>query len=536
MRQFDAKALFLGPRGENEGQVKELLNRVLERHAAWRRNFHSGDLQLISEKDKGTAAYRSFVDEMSDAIEELTQRLQAGVPFFSPRYIGHMNADLLMPAVVGYLATMLYNPNNVTRESSPVTTELELACGIQLAAMIGYIGNLAAAMEQFESSGHTVLPGVWGHLTSGGTAANIEAIWVARNLKYWPIAVRDVCREHLKIELPVNVQGVRHDIRDLDDWTLLNLPTDEVITLRAQVIARGSGIEHSSQQIDEMLRAASIAGRGVRHFRQGVVLASATAHYSVAKLADLLGFGREQIVHIPIEDGFRMDTNSLRSELISLGERKIPVIAIISVFGSTEEGSVDDHEAIGNIRRELAGRNGDALSFFWHCDAAYGGYALSLFHSSDSQSEPESLLMELGKRLTGRRRDRWNDNKLHDLQKAIDSWIQKLGRSMRALRETDSVTIDPHKWGYIPYPCGAIVFRNQAVRDLTSVHAPYVFHEGKGRETQFIGQFILEGSKPGAAAAACWMAHRLLPLNQQGYGQLIQRTIEGAKETPSPPS
>ncbi|HEV2291250.1 MAG TPA: hypothetical protein VGR60_05375, partial [Gemmatimonadales bacterium] len=38
----------------------------------------------------------------------------------------------------------------------------------------------------------------------------------------------------------------------------------------------------------------------------------------------------------------------------------------------------------------------------------------------------------------------------------------------------------------------------------------------------------LEGSKPGAAAAAVWLSHRVLPLDERGYGHLISRTVVGA--------
>jgi hypothetical protein len=45
-----------------------------------------------------------------------------------------------------------------------------------------------------------------------------------------------------------------------------------------------------------------------------------------------------------------------------------------------------------------------------------------------------------------------------------------------------------------------------------------------------IGGFILEGTKPGAAAAACWLAHAVVPLNRDGFGALIGRAVEGAGE------
>ena len=85
-----------------------------------------------------------------------------------------MLADQVLPGIVGYFAAMLYNPNNVTREASPVTTSYEVEVAQQLARMVGY------ATEKS-----------WGHVTSGGTVANFEALRVARNLKYFPLAVKD---------------------------------------------------------------------------------------------------------------------------------------------------------------------------------------------------------------------------------------------------------------------------------------------------------------------------------------------------------
>ncbi len=112
-----------------------------------------------------------------------------------------------MASLVGYFAALLYNPNNVSAEASPVTTRLELEVAAQLARMIGHpVGE------------H------WGHLCSGGTVANFEALWVARNLKYLPVALFWACRElgcgELEVRLP---SGASAQLRSLGLWELLNL-------------------------------------------------------------------------------------------------------------------------------------------------------------------------------------------------------------------------------------------------------------------------------------------------------------------------
>ena len=540
---FDDKTLFLGPKAENIEELKAEICRVLDRHAAWRTTFHPEDSALVRTVDREEDSYKRFFLEIRERVEEMTQKLQGGVPFFSPRYIGHMNADVLIPAVVAYFAAMLYNPNNVTSESSPVTTMLEIICGIQLAALVGYVDNTTAleAVEKIEKhlgrGDLSIFERVrsWGHLTSGGTAANIEAIWAARNLKYFPLTVRAVCYE-LGISLSIRSAGAAADIRDLKDWPLLNLAPEEVLGLRQRLLE--SVDSKQKENVDELLRSKSISSVGCAEFRnseyaKGVLIVPSTRHYSIPKLADILGIGRDQVIAIPLDKGFRMDVDALEEKLSWCRDQNppIPVIAVISVFGSTEEGAVDNHERILEVRTKFSNpKGGLPLRFYWHCDAAYGGYALSVFRTQPGGSASRESLLEIFETNLLASRTSWPDSQRYSLGKALSKWLQDVGRSARTLQETDSITIDPHKWGYIPYPCGAVVFKRKEVRNLISVDAPYVFHGGAREETKFIGRFILEGSKPGAAAAACWLAHKMLPLDQGGYGRLVAKTMYGAKE------
>ena len=85
-------------------------------------------------------------------------------PFFHPRYAGQMLKPPHPVAVAGYLAAMLVNPNNHALDGGPGTSALEVEVVEQLRVMFG----LPA-------------PGL-GHLTSSGTIANLEALWVAREL------------------------------------------------------------------------------------------------------------------------------------------------------------------------------------------------------------------------------------------------------------------------------------------------------------------------------------------------------------------
>ena len=104
-------------------------------------------------------------DRWAEAWEEFARRMDGGNhPFFHPRYAGQMLKPPHAAAAAGYVAAMLVNPNNHALDSSPATSQMEKEVMLELAAMLGLA----------EPS--------LGHLTAGGTIANLEALWVAREL------------------------------------------------------------------------------------------------------------------------------------------------------------------------------------------------------------------------------------------------------------------------------------------------------------------------------------------------------------------
>lgn len=102
----------------------------------------------------------------SNLTELLTELGKKSIPFYSPRYSGHMCVDQSLPAILGFLSTTFYNPNNVAFEASPLTTLIEQEVGLQLSEMMGY--NRLQNSEE---------PLAWGHIASGGTVANLESMW-----------------------------------------------------------------------------------------------------------------------------------------------------------------------------------------------------------------------------------------------------------------------------------------------------------------------------------------------------------------------
>jgi glutamate/tyrosine decarboxylase-like PLP-dependent enzyme len=73
-----------------------------------------------------------------------------------------------MASLLGYFMTMLYNPNNVALEASPLSTVAEIEVGEQLCTLFGY------NIDEEDTS----TPTGWGHVTCDGTIANLESIWV----------------------------------------------------------------------------------------------------------------------------------------------------------------------------------------------------------------------------------------------------------------------------------------------------------------------------------------------------------------------
>ncbi|MFC7195855.1 hypothetical protein ACFQL4_16490 [Halosimplex aquaticum] len=176
MEPVDVADLFLGPKSENRRYFKETLEFLMDEHIHWRRDFHPEDPRIVRQYDERNAVRRETLDRTTEVLLDLSSRLKASsMPWFSPRYLGHMNADTLMAANLAYMATILYNPNNVAYESAPATTELELEVGEQFAGLFGYDPERA-----------------WGHITADGTVANYEGLWIARNLASVPLAVREV--------------------------------------------------------------------------------------------------------------------------------------------------------------------------------------------------------------------------------------------------------------------------------------------------------------------------------------------------------
>src|SRR2546430_7422157 len=99
-----------------------------------------------------------------DALAALAERLDTPYPYPDAHYAGQMLKPPHAVAWAAYATTMLLNPNNHALDGGPATARMEREAVAELAGMFGLDPHL-------------------GHLTSSGTIANLEALWVGRELR-----------------------------------------------------------------------------------------------------------------------------------------------------------------------------------------------------------------------------------------------------------------------------------------------------------------------------------------------------------------
>lgn len=482
-------ACFLGPYGENDTLLEKLVVEFLRDHVYWRRNFHPDDPPAISTTAARHPDYLAFEARMRRELHHLSAALKKSVPFHSPRYLGHMVSDLLLPGLAAQILALPYNPNNVSEDVAPVTVDLEIQVGLQLARMLGYPDDIARPDCAF------------GHLTSGGTLANYQALRLALSLKAFPVALR--------------AAGVPGMEAGDDDWTAFNVgPACGIGLLEHwhRWLAQLPAVERrywSGRVQAERIEQLGLVGFFARHptLRVPKVLAPVTAHYSWSKGLKLLGLGRDRLQLLPAR-GMRLDADALEDNLQACARGHEPVLMAVAVLGTTEYGTVDPVDAVVAAR----GRALDAgLGFSVHVDGAWGGYLATLFRNHDGSLRT-----------------------LEEVRADYRDFPQApVHAAFAALGETDSATVDPHKLGYLPYGTGAFVCRDGRAMALLAEHADYVFHGPATldymRRFRRLGQFIAEGSKSGAAAAAVYVTHKVLPLDHTHFGMLPRQTVLAAE-------
>jgi len=226
---------------------------------------------------------------VSEYTEFVKQNLVAqSVHTAAPGFVGHMTSALpyfMLP--LARLMTAL-NQNVVKVETSKAFTPMER----QVLAMLHHL--VYRCNDEFyppwmHNSQHAL-----GAFCSGGTIANVTALWVARNRLFAPDgAFRGIAREGL-----------------------------------------ASALKHRG--------ADGIA-----------VLVSERGHYSFGKAADVLGLGRDNLIKVKTDTNNRIDLKLLREECRRLRDRNILPLALVGIAGTTETGNVDPLQAMADLALEI---------------------------------------------------------------------------------------------------------------------------------------------------------------------------------------
>lgn len=132
-----------------------ILQKALKKLDVWRSSYGS-----FSENDSSV----NRLDKIQEIADQLADRLEGNYPFHHPSYAGQMLKPPHPIAWLSYALAMTINPNNHALDGGPPTSKMEKEVIQKMATMIGYDSNSL------------------GHLTSGGTIANLEALFIAREI------------------------------------------------------------------------------------------------------------------------------------------------------------------------------------------------------------------------------------------------------------------------------------------------------------------------------------------------------------------
>ena len=162
--------------------------------------------------------------------------------------------------------------------------------------------------------------------------------------------------------------------------------------------------------------------------------ASEEAHLSIAKAADILGFGRDHVRVIACDERQRMRVNRLRESIEADQREGLRPFCVVGSAGTVNTGVIDPLAEIADVAADF--------DLWFHVDGAYGA--------------PGVL-----------------DDRKKDL--------------FAGLERADSVSLDPHKWLYVPVDAGCLLFRDAAIARaaFSTEDADYIKTHGYSDEEAF---------------------------------------------------
>jgi aromatic-L-amino-acid decarboxylase len=191
---------------------------------------------------------------------------------------------------------------------------------------------------------------------------------------------------------------------------------------------------------------------GMRDALRGALYCSREAHYSVVRSAELLGIGAEQVRALPLDDRRRVIPEAVAEAIERDRDAGVAPIAVVATAGTTLTGAVDPIDALADVCAERG--------TWLHVDGAYGVAAAT---------------------------------------------TPSAGRLFLGLDRADSLTLDAHKWLFLPKACGVVlVRRREDLHGALAHEEDYVPHD---RPDHHMVDITLEYSRP-FRALKLWLAFR----------------------------
>jgi aromatic-L-amino-acid decarboxylase len=182
------------------------------------------------------------------------------------------------------------------------------------------------------------------------------------------------------------------------------------------------------------------------------IYCSAEVHYSVRRGVELLGLGSDCIRPIPIDANHRMQASELAESVYRDVRDGIAPIAVIATSGTTLTGAIDPLAEIADICQRF--------NVWFHVDGAYGLPAAGVSTKTSA---------------------------------------------FKGIERADSVSVDAHKWMFVPKACSALMVRDRNTLTATFSHnESYMLHDG---ETGNAVDETLEYSRP-LRALKLWLAFK----------------------------
>jgi glutamate decarboxylase len=270
-----------------ETQIDEIVNDLSEGFLITKNANTNVNLDLIIKKFGGSKIpleptdFESYFQYLGDNV------VSHSIHTSSSQFIGHMTAAL--PAFVRPLAKLMtaMNQNAVKIETAKSLSFCEREA---LAMMHRQIYSFSDSFytQHIQNNQSTL-----GILTSGGTTANITALWCARNTSL----------------------GAKNEFL---------------------------GIE----------KAGLTAALNFYGYKGAVVIGSELMHFSFDKAADLMGISTQNLIRVAVDYNNRVNIQALRQAVADCRQQNLHIIAILGIAGTTDSGTVDPLEDIAEIAQE----------------------------------------------------------------------------------------------------------------------------------------------------------------------------------------